>query len=662
MTPEFITHPDFSCVVPFNIFHKEVGSYPKSPYDSLQNRHVLYHRRATLPPFTRATLKITADDYYKLYVNGQRAAQGPAPSYPNAYYLMEIDVTDKLCEGENLFAVHTYYQGLDNHVFITTDGRCMLYFELSLDGVPYLVSDGEWLVAYHTGYTECGRFGYDTQFAECYDGRAPERDFYLPDFDDTGWVHAEIYKHADYTLKPQPTKCLDIYPLKGVREVRCKDRIFLDLGREVVCYLTARASGCSGDEITLRFAEELNPDGSIRYDMRANCLYEEKWILRGDGRDTLLEYDYKAFRYAEIIYPDTVTVTDVKIEVRHYPYEERNLPKSADPQLNAILKLCRDTIKYGTQEQYLDCPTREKGQYLGDIFVSGKAQAILTGDTTMLKKAVREFFTSSFICKGLMAVANSSHMQEIADYSLLIAELVVWIYKFDLDREFLLEAEPYLMGVLEYFAAYEREDGLLESVTEKWNLVDWPDNLRDGYDFPLTRPVTPGTHNVINAFWYGFLKNLDEYLLIIGKSPTGKTERLKAAFYKAFYFEGTGLFTDTEAHTHSAVHSNVLPLYFGLTDGDVELERRISEFIKKKRLVSMGVYMSYFALGALLRLGDTDGVRLLTLDEGAWLNMLREGATTTFEAWGVDQKENTSLFHPWACSPIIIFSDKHFIK
>ena len=76
----------------------------------------------------------------------------------------------------------------------------------------------------------------------------------------------------------------------------------------------------------------------------------------------------------------------------------------------------------------------------------------------------------------------------------------------------------------------------------------------------------------------------------------------------------------------------------------------------------MGVYMSYFALGALLRLGDTDGVRLLTLDEGAWLNMLREGATTTFEAWGVDQKENTSLFHPWACSPIIIFSDKHFIK
>ena len=32
-------------------------------------------------------------------------------------------------------------------------------------------------------------------------------------------------------------------------------------------------------------------------------------------------------------------------------------------------------------------------------------------------------------------------------------------------------------------------------------------------------------------------------------------------------------------------------------------------------------------------------------DEGAWLRMIREGATTTFEGWGKDSKWNTSLFH-----------------
>ena len=44
--------------------------------------------------------------------------------------------------------------------------------------------------------------------------------------------------------------------------------------------------------------------------------------------------------------------------------------------------LYNETIKYGTQEILPDCPTREKVQYLGDFCVPGRAQAILTGDTT----------------------------------------------------------------------------------------------------------------------------------------------------------------------------------------------------------------------------------------------------------------------------------------
>ena len=35
----------------------------------------------------------------------------------------------------------------------------------------------------------------------------------------------------------------------------------------------------------------------------------------------------------------------------------------------------------------------------------------------------------------------------------------------------------------------------------------------------------------------------------------------------------------------------------------------------------------------------------LVQDEGAWLNMIGEGATRTFEMWSKDYKWNTSLFH-----------------
>ena len=71
----------------------------------------------------------------------------------------------------------------------------------------------------------------------------------------------------------------------------------------------------------------------------------------------------------------------------------------------------------------------------------------------------------------------------------------------------------------------------------------------------------------------------------------------------------------------------------------------------------MGVYMSYFTLAALINHGKRDVAEELALDEGCWLNMLREGGTTTFEAWGKDQKKNCSLFHPWATAPLVVFAD-----
>ena len=67
-----------------------------------------------------------------------------------------------------------------------------------------------------------------------------------------------------------------------------------------------------------------------------------------------------------------------------------------------------------------------------------------------------------------------------------------------------------------------------------------------------------------------------------------------------------------------------------------------------------GVYMSFFLLKALTAVGYFGAVYdyIVSNGEHSWLNMFREGATTLFEAWGKDQKWNTSLCHPWACAPL----------
>ena len=652
MTPQFICHKDFENQAPICVFHKQKAEKPRKEDDErFLNRHILFRKRFEAGS-GKAILKITADDYYKLYINGCFVTQGPAASYPQAYNYNEIDVTPFMLDGENLIAVHTYYQGLINRVWVSGDRRACLWCELTIDGKSVLTSDTSWKCHDHTGFSECGKVGYDTAFMECYDSRSPEAEFYLDYFDDSDWENAAIYKNADYTLRKQETASLELYRLDAEVIEPTEDGVFLDFGREAVGYIAAMAKGESGDTIILRYGEELNDDGSVRYKMRCKCVYEEKWILSGEY-DYLNQFDYKAFRYAELILPDGVEINDVYMLVRHYPFDKKAIYNEENEQINEILTLCSDTIKYSTQENFVDCPTREKGQYLGDVSIAARAHATLTRDTAMMKKAIRDFCESTFICRGMMAVSSAALMQEIADYSLQFPAQVLWVYKMDGDIDFVRECEPYVTGIYEYFLDYVGEDGLIRALSAKWNLVDWPENLRDGYVFGNESEP----HNVLNAFWYGALVAIDEIYALIEKERLCLSDKVKESFIKTFYNKETGLYSDDVGRTHSALHSNILPLLFDIGTEDGALKERLISFIKEKRLTSVGVYMAYFALAALKKHGQLYTCRELIADEGCWLNMLREGATTTFEAWGKDQKWNTSLCHPWATAPAIILAE-----
>ena len=112
---KFISHPDFCSVEPINVYHREIGEdgiyFPTKEEEGsvsllhpadMRNKHIIFRKKAELTEFKKATLKITADDYYKLYVNGRFVAQGPAPSYHFRYCYNEIDLSAYLVEGENV--------------------------------------------------------------------------------------------------------------------------------------------------------------------------------------------------------------------------------------------------------------------------------------------------------------------------------------------------------------------------------------------------------------------------------------------------------------------------------------------------------------------------------------------------------------------------------
>ena len=216
----WITNSEFAPLLPRNVFYQQLTPIDLPP-DEHQNRHILFRRHFTLDIAPRqAKIFITADDYYKLYINGTFVAQGPSPAYHFQYGYNEIDVTKFLRAGENVFAVHTLYQGLINRVWVSGDERHGLLCDLVCDGETILCSDETFLTHPHTGYTVCGKVGYDTQFMEDYDSASPEAGFMRPDFDDSVWVQAQPRQHLDYTVVPQKTKMLTFEQVKPVSKTQ----------------------------------------------------------------------------------------------------------------------------------------------------------------------------------------------------------------------------------------------------------------------------------------------------------------------------------------------------------------------------------------------------------------------------------------------------------
>ena len=132
-------------------------------------------------------------------------------------------------------------------------------------------------------------------------------------------------------------------------------------------------------------------------------------------------------------------------------------------------------------------------------------------------------------------------------------------------------------------------------------------------------------------------------------------ETMKKDFVTHYYDSEAGLFRDTPDSGHHALHSNVLTLLFDI-GMNPELKKRIIGIIREKRFESCN-YFAFFVLLALEKEGETELMRELICDDGAWNRMLENGATVCYETWAPDLKWNTSLFHPWMSYPVL-FADK----
>lgn len=643
---KWVTNSEFANLKPRNVFHKQLEKVDL-PCDEHRNRHILFRKNFCCDNLCdNALIYISADDYYKLYINGQFVTQGPAPSYHFNYNYNVIDVSKYLQKGENLIAVHTLYQGLINRVWQSGDNRHGMILDLVIDGETVVASDESFKTSPHTAYTEMGTCGYETQFLERYNSNAAEVGFEQIGFDDSRWEKAKINKYADHTLTKQKSGMLEFEKIEPTFVTQKENSILYDFGSNYVGYLCVRAKGKTGDLVTVRCAQELNDDGTLRYKLRANCTYEEEWIL-SDGESFLDWFDYKSFRYAELSIPANVEMLDVYFCVRHYPFVLKTQLKpdyAFYKELREIWNLCVHTQKYGVQEVIQDCMEREKGFYLGDGCYTALTNMILTGDDSMVRKLIDDAFSTEFITDTLVTCMCCSFMQEIAEYPLILVYLVLWHYNYTGNKEYLMQNYAKVTRLLDAYRCNYEKDGLLRNL-DKWCVVEWPKNFQHEYDVDIREgQICKEAHVSINAYYIAAIRTANSIATVLSLPQYRDETSLISAFYAAFYDKDNHLFKDGENTEHISLVGNSFVYGLGLCS-DKEFQQNFLSMINKHGISSLSFFCTFPVFMGFVRNRRYDLIKQCLLDDNAWKRILQEDGTTTFEGWGKDTKWNTSLFH-----------------
>jgi len=652
---KWITAEAFCNLLPVNVFHRQLDKID-IPSVGRGDAHILFRRWFEAESGRQTSIYISADDYYKLYINGKFVCQGPAPGYPFHYYYNKIDITDYMQNGNNLIAVHTYYQGLINRVWVSGDDRHGLILDVEQEGEIILSSDESFRYAVHEGFEAMGIVGYMTQFLERYISGSHQEGFEKADYEDSAWKYAKLRRNTDYILYEQPTKMLVFEEIQP-RLAWDENGVTADFGAIYVGYLYAEARGTKGERIEILSAQELEEDGSLKWRLRCNCDYREEWQLSG-GEDILNQFDYKSFRYARLNLPAGCTVENICLRARHYPFKLQASPGFLDEELLPVWNLCVNSIRYGVQEVIQDCMEREKGNYLGDGCYTALAHYVLTGDPSILKKLVDDSLRSSFINQGLMTCAACSFMQEVGEFPLMVYQMLVRYHELSGDTEYLEECYDPLCRVLDFYREeYAQENGLLCNL-DKWCVVEWPAAYRGGYAADVTEgKVCTEMHNVINAHYIGALKCMNKIAEIARRERYCDESSVVDAFYKVFYDSEKKLFRDKEGDDHISLIANVFPFMYGLFPEEGTKEA-IMGLIEEKGFTSVMLFGAYPILEGLRRLGRRELMYRYLKEEGAWKRMLREGTTTTFEGWGKDAKWNTSLFHLTLTYAVLFLAEK----
>ena len=444
---------------------------------------------------------------------------------------------------------------------------------------------------------------------------------------------------------------------------------FIDFGKDAFGQLTLRLlseTGKDSVDVCLGEVAEGNhinqrPGGSRRFHkykiMLSKGIHEYKISFVKDELNTrpaaikMPEYigEVMPFRYVELLnYKAEITVKDIFRETVHHPFSADNSYfRSSSEVLNKIWDLSKYSIKATSFTGIYVDGDRERIPYEADALINQLGHYGTDREYSMARRSVEYLlkyptWPTEWILQALILSWNDylytgDQRSLSANYEILKNRTLLQLT----EKNGLISTTTGLQN--EPFA---RSINFKDKIKD---IVDWPVSETDGFIFC-------NYNAVVNAFHYKALVLMEQIARALGQKKdaelfSGKHKAFKKLYNEAFLKKETGIYRDGDTTGHSALHTNMFALHFGLVPD--QYKEPVMKFIASKGM-ACSVYGSQFLMEALYDGDDAKtALSLLTDTTGDrnWYNMIRVGSTITLEAWDNKYKPNQDWNHAWGAAP-----------
>ena len=661
--------------------------------DAPQREYGVYHFRKTFNLDSKPDkfiIHVSADNRYRLYVNGHPVCSGPARGDIHCWYFESVDIAQYLQSGKNCIAATVWNMGVLAPVAQMSDQTA---FVVQGDNEKESVVNTKsgWTVYNDKSYQPCSTDNADRLKVFMVIGPGDKIDGALypwgweqTNYDDSSWKPARIlenpvavagYGQGGYHwLVPRNIPLMEetLQRLHSVRRstgIEVSNEfltgkkplqipanktvsILLDQSFNTTAYPELLVSGGKGSSIKLTYAEALfdkNGEKGNRNEIEGkeiNGNYDQ-FLPDGGVKRFFRTLWFKTYRYMQVditTKDEPLLIDDIYGKYTGYPFQEKASFTSSDPSLQNIWKVGWRTARLCANEIYYDCPYYEQLQYVADTRIQSLISLYVTGDDRLMRKAILNFY-SSRVPEGLtMSRFPTNRLQVIPPFSLFWISMVHDYWMNRKDDQFLSQFLIPVSSVLQWFENRIDPQKKILGPLNWWGFADWNPEFKGGY----AEGAMDGNSSILTLQYIYTLHQAADLFRYFGKTSQAAeyeklASQLSAATYTQCFDKTKGMMANTPEKKTFSQHANIM----GVLSGSIpktEAKAVMQKTLADKSIYQATIYYRFYLIRALKQTGMGD---LYYSQLTPWRDMLKVGLTTFAEK----EEPTRSDCHAWSASP-----------